>query len=127
MAIACDHRLCDVTSPCVDVSVRFTTMHRLEATNESMREKVGSNYVCWLFRRHLSKQTESETTEAHVIIKNNPNVVSENTRLFVVTRHCRWQFHAGAGGRHGPHLVARPPNSAVLLTHCGQMILRKIS
>jgi len=26
-----------------------------------------------------------------------------------------------------PQIVARPPNLAVLLTHCGQLILRKIS
>ena len=26
-----------------------------------------------------------------------------------------------------PQVVARPPNLAVLLTHCGQLILRKIS
>jgi len=47
---------------------------------------------------------------------------------------CR--FHAGAGGRvTGPQIVAsprpqivdRPPNFAVLFTHCDQLILRKIS
>jgi len=33
----------------------------------------------------------------------------------------------GPGG-HGPlQIVARPPNLAVLLTHCGQLILAKIS
>jgi len=39
------------------------------------------------------------------------------------------RFHAGAGGGgHRPlQIVARPPNLAVLLTHCGQLILRKIS
>ena len=26
-----------------------------------------------------------------------------------------------------PQIVARPPNLAVLLTHCGQLILRKIT
>jgi len=30
-------------------------------------------------------------------------------------------------GSTGPQIVARPPNLAVLLTHCGQLILRKIS
>jgi len=36
--------------------------------------------------------------------------------------------HRG-GGRTGPQIVARspPPNVAVLLTHCGQLILGKIS
>jgi len=34
----------------------------------------------------------------------------------------------GRGGRHGPlQIVARPPNLAVLLTDCGQLILREIS
>jgi len=32
----------------------------------------------------------------------------------------------GAGGT-GPQIVARPRNLAVLLAHCGQLILRKIS
>jgi len=27
----------------------------------------------------------------------------------------------------GPQIVARPPNLSVLLTHCGQLILRKSS
>ena len=31
------------------------------------------------------------------------------------------------GGGTGPQIVARPPNLAVLLTHHGQSILRKIS
>jgi len=35
---------------------------------------------------------------------------------------CR--FHAGA---QVPQTVARPPNLAVLLTHCGQLILRQIT
>ena len=35
---------------------------------------------------------------------------------------------AGVGAKLvGPQIVARPPNLAVLLTHCGQLILRKIS
>ena len=36
----------------------------------------------------------------------------------------QWRFHAGAGGGGGtgPQIVTRPPNLAVLLTHCGQMI-----
>jgi len=33
----------------------------------------------------------------------------------------------GPGGGTGPQIVARPPNLAVLLTHYGQLILRKIS
>ena len=33
-----------------------------------------------------------------------------------------------AGGGHRPlQIVARPPNLAVLLTQCGQLVLRKIS
>jgi len=40
----------------------------------------------------------------------------------------QWRFHAGAGGAQPlPQIVASPPNLAVLLTHCGQLILRKIS
>jgi len=40
----------------------------------------------------------------------------------------QWWFHDGVG-RHRPlKIVASPtPNLAVLLTHCGQLILRKIS
>ena len=44
----------------------------------------------------------------------------------------QWRFHAGVGG-HRPlivaahQIVARPQNLTVLLTHCGQLILRKIS
>jgi len=49
----------------------------------------------------------------------------------------QWRFHAGAGGAQalqivaspqnlvGSLIVARPPNLAVLLTHCGHLILRK--
>jgi len=42
----------------------------------------------------------------------------------------QWRVHAGIvwGGGHRPlHIVTRPPNLSVLLTHCGQLILRKIS
>ena len=40
----------------------------------------------------------------------------------------RWRFHAWAGGGHRPlQIVARPPNLAVLLTHCGQLMLGKIT
>ena len=38
----------------------------------------------------------------------------------------QWRFHAGARG-HRPPKSRGPPNLAVLLTHCGQLILRKIS
>ena len=41
----------------------------------------------------------------------------------------RWRFLAGAkawGGHWPLQIVARPPNLAVLLTYCGQLILRKI-
>ena len=31
------------------------------------------------------------------------------------------------GGDTGPQIVTRPPNVAALLTHCGQLVLRKIS
>jgi len=54
--------------------------------------------------------------------------------------HAHWWFHAGSRGDTGPQIVttpaqfSRPPNCAmyprnlaVLLTHCGQLILRKIS
>ena len=51
----------------------------------------------------------------------------------------QWLLHAVEGGVHrflqivatppkklaGPQIVARPPNLAVLLTHCGQLIFRK--
>jgi len=40
---------------------------------------------------------------------------------------CQWRFRAGAGGTAPKKIVARPPNLDVLLTHCGQLILRKIS
>ena len=40
----------------------------------------------------------------------------------------QWRFHAWAGRGHSPlQIVAGPPNSAVLLTHCGQLILRERS
>ena len=37
----------------------------------------------------------------------------------------QWRFHTGARGWgvQAPQIVARPPNLAVLLTHCGQLIL----
>jgi len=38
-----------------------------------------------------------------------------------------WRFHAGAGWHRPFQIVTGPPNLAVLLTHCGQLILRKIS
>jgi len=34
----------------------------------------------------------------------------------------RWRLYAGAGGQ-APQIVARPPNFAVPLTHCGPLIL----
>jgi len=39
----------------------------------------------------------------------------------------QWQFHAWDGWAQAPQIVARPPNLAILLTHCGQLILKKIS
>jgi len=41
----------------------------------------------------------------------------------------QWRFHAGAGGSTGPSKLwlAPSPNLAVLLTRCGQLILREIS
>jgi len=36
----------------------------------------------------------------------------------------RW---AGGEGHRPLQIAARPPNLAVLLTHCGQLVLRKIS
>ena len=42
----------------------------------------------------------------------------------------QWRFQDGAGGRGAqapPKCVDRPPNLAILWTHCGQLILRKIS
>jgi len=48
-------------------------------------------------------------------------------KLIDCTQSDRWRFHTGAGGGTGPKIVASPPppNLAVLLTHCGQLILRK--
>jgi len=37
----------------------------------------------------------------------------------------QWWFHAEAGGHKPLRIVASPPNLAVLLTHCGQLILKK--
>jgi len=45
----------------------------------------------------------------------------------VYTQVIQWRFHARAAGGIGPQIVAKPPNLAVLLTDCGQFILRKIS
>ena len=41
----------------------------------------------------------------------------------------KWRFQAGAGEGQRPLQIVTspPPNSAVLLTHCRQLILRKIS
>jgi len=36
------------------------------------------------------------------------------------------QFYVGAGG-HAPQIVASLPNLALVLAHCGQLILGKIS
>ena len=52
--------------------------------------------------------------------------VWRNGRRTASTRH-QWRFHAGAGGTGPPHRGKAPPNLAVLLTHCGQLILREIS
>jgi len=38
-----------------------------------------------------------------------------------------WRFHAGVGGHRPLQIVTRPPNLAVLLSHCGQLLLRIIS
>ena len=35
------------------------------------------------------------------------------------------EIHAGARGTASPNRGYRPPNLAVLLTHCGQLILRE--
>ena len=53
------------------------------------------------------------------------------TLFCLIQADSQWRFHAGAGGT-GPQIVAspqfsRPPNLAVLLTQCGQLILGKIS
>jgi len=62
--------------------------------------------------------------------------ITPDCRLIHSRRYCcccriptshQWRFHAGAGGQPPPLIVARPPNLAVLLTHCGQLILRKIN
>ena len=37
------------------------------------------------------------------------------------------QFYAGAGGARPPQIVASLPNLALVLAHCGQLILGKIS
>ena len=50
-----------------------------------------------------------------------PNSIGTTT-LWAVTVP-RW----GGGGAHAPQIVARPPDLALLLTHSGQLILRKIS
>jgi len=56
-------------------------------------------------------------------------------------RFYQWRFHASAGERGtgpqivarslpklaGPQILDRPPNFAVLFTHCGGLILKKIS
>jgi len=42
------------------------------------------------------------------------------SRVFYSVAVPRW------GGGTGPQIVARPPNLAVLLTYCGQLILGKI-
>jgi len=44
-----------------------------------------------------------------------------------VVNKAQWRFHAGAGGHRPLQIVASPPNLAVHLTHCGQLVLRKIN
>ena len=39
----------------------------------------------------------------------------------------QWRFHAGAGGGAQAPKSWLPRNLAILLTHCGQLIVRKIS
>jgi len=47
-------------------------------------------------------------------------------KLIDCTQSDRWRFHTGAEGAQAPKSwLAPPPNLAVLLTHCGQLILRK--
>jgi len=70
----------------------------------------------------------SRTYSVHVIV-----FIVKNSRLM------QWWVHAGPGAQalqivasplpkfSWPQIVARPSNLAVLLTHCGQLILRKIS
>ena len=49
-----------------------------------------------------------------------PNSIGTTTLWAVTVPRCGW-------GAHAPQIVARPPDLAVLLTHSGQLILRKIS
>ena len=59
----------------------------------------------------------------HLLLRNQ--VETGRSAQFVI----RWRFHVGAGlGTEPPpsEIVAGPPNLAVLLTHCGQLILKKM-
>jgi len=58
------------------------------------------------------------------------------SNLFIIVSFCAatvlavcrsTTVHAGARGAQALQIVARPPNLAVLLTHCGELIFRKIS
>jgi len=72
--------------------------------------------------------TLGATRKMYDAIKREKNVYclwpkSESSRPY------QRRFHAGAAGHSPPsaQIVAWPPNLAVLLTHCGHLILRKIS
>ena len=80
---------------------------------------------------------ERNHTENHLgNISYRSNVVNCSTvvvrararsgQITLTTRTINGGFTLGPGG-YKPQIVARPPSLAVLLTHCGQIILRKIS
>ena len=59
---------------------------------------------------------------------NNPCTTAMRPCDRIFDHALQWRFHAGPGGGvQAPQIVARPPYSPVLWTHCGQLILRKIS
>jgi len=75
-------------------------------------------------RRVLTSRSDHATNAA-----NHHATPRRQQQLVDLAR--QWRFHAGAGvvvvGGTAPQSVARLPDLAVLLTHCGQLILRKIS
>ena len=52
---------------------------------------------------------------------------------YTTAANTQWRFHTGVWGgaqasdSHGPQIVDTSPNLIVLLTHCGQLIITKIS
>jgi len=117
--------------PCVGVTTRWFggrdpspwTWQLFAACNSAQGTLLATAYRGVLCR-HVPL-TEREVNRCRVSVNHTLSILSHWPRRRSRTRRSesdhQWRFRAGPGGGRGtgPQIVARPPNLAVLLTHCG--------